>query len=46
MTVSGGVLSFPQRKREKLEKQLSSKESRGKNGSGGNRGAGGSDFIL
>lgn len=46
MTVSGGVLSFPQRKREKLEKQLSSKESRSKNGSGGNRGSGGSDFIL
>lgn len=46
MVVSGGILSYPQRKREKLEKELSGKESRGKNGSGGNRGSDRSDFIL
>ncbi len=38
MAVSGGVLSFPQRRREKLEKQLSSEErARNKNKPGGNR---------
>lgn len=40
MIISGGILSYPQRKREKLEKELSSKSNSGKKGSGGNR------FIL
>ena len=40
MMTSGGIIAIPQRRREKLEKELSSKSKGGKKGSGGNR------FIL